>query len=140
MTDKTTQISTNGQHAMTGVDPEVLPKAKRRRFSAAYKRRIVEEAERCAYGEVGALLRREGLYSSHLANWRREWEAGALSSSPARRRGPQPQQSTAEKETVRLVRENKRLRKQLEHANLIIDAQKKLAQILGETMSVEEQP
>jgi len=114
-------------------DPEVVAVARRRQFSAAYKRRIVRTAAGCsAPGEVGALLRREGLYSSHLTHWRREIEAledGALS---AKRRGPKPDPDRAHARRVEgLERDVARLRHQLERAEQIIDAQKKLCEVLG---------
>ena len=120
-------------HAMNGAsklpDPEVEMKAKRRTFTAEYKRRILEEAERSTKsGEVGALLRREGLYSSHLTTWRRQREAGELAGLRPKKRGRK--QDEAALEMAKLRRENERLRKQLEQAELIIAAQKKLAQVL----------
>lgn len=131
MSQSSTILSKNGHPTSLQTDPEVVPKAKRRTFSAAYKQHILEEADRCnERGQVGALLRREGLYSSHLTDWRREREAGRLSGSTDQRRGRKPRQSAAEKENARLQRENERLRRQLERANLIISAPKKLAQAL----------
>jgi transposase-like protein len=120
-------------HAMNGKrkmsDPEVSTKAKRRTFTAEYKRRILEEADGCTKpGEVGALLRREGLYSSHLTAWRRQREAGGLAALTAKKRGRRKDEEAAE--LARLRRENERLRKQLGQAELIIAAQKKLAQAL----------
>lgn len=120
-------------HAMNGErkmpDPEVPVKAKRRTFSAAYKLRILEEADNCREpGEVGALLRREGLYSSHLAKWRRQREAGGLDGLKPKKRGRKKDEEAAE--IAQLRHENERLRKQLEQAAFIIAAQKKLAQAL----------
>ena len=120
-------------HAMNGErkmpDPEVSTKAKRRTFTAEYKRRILEEADRCTEpGEIGALLRREGLYSSHLTAWRRQREAGGLAGLTPKKRGRKKDEEAAE--LARLRRENERLRKQLGQAELIIAAQKKLAQAL----------
>ena len=107
-------------------DPQVVPKAERRRFSAEYKLSILAEADRCtAHGQIGALLRREGLYSSHLATWRRQREQGTL----GQKRGRKPDPQAAE--IKRLQRENERLRARLERAEHIIDVQKKLAQLLG---------
>jgi len=106
-------------------DNEVRPRATRRRFTAAYKRKIVEEAVQCAHGEIGALLRREGLYSSYLTKWRAEYEAGTLSNKA---RGPRANPNVAE--VKRLERENARLQRKLEQAKAIIDAQKKLARLL----------
>ena len=77
--------------AATAPDPEVPAKAQRRRFTAEYRLRILKQADACKRpGELGALLRREGLYSSHLANWRRQREQGALRDMRGRRRGPTP--------------------------------------------------
>ncbi|MCI0397253.1 MAG: transposase [Chloroflexi bacterium] len=117
-------------------DPEVVPCGQRRRFTAAYKQRIVEEAERCDQpGQVGALLRREGLYSSHLNTWRRQRAAGQLQGLAVQQRGRKSQQDGQAVELARLRRENERLRRQLEQAELIIAAQKKLAQALEQTLS-----
>lgn len=114
-------------------DPEVVAVARRRQFLPAYKLRIVRAAAACkAPGEIGALLRREGLYSSHLTDWRREIEAlenGALS---AKRRGPKPDADKANARRVEgLERDNARLRQKLERAEQIIEAQKKLCEVLG---------
>jgi transposase-like protein len=117
----------NGERTMP--DPEVPAKAKRRTFSAEYKLRILEEADNCTEpGEVGALLRREGLYSSNLTQWRRQREAGGLGGLRPKKRGRKKDQQAAE--NAKLRRENERLRKQLEQAEFIIAAQKKLAQAL----------
>lgn len=110
-------------------DPEVLPKAERRQFSADYKLRVLAEADRCSEpGQIGALLRREGLYSSHLSKWRQQRERGAL----GQQRGRKPDPQTAE--LKRLQRENERLRNRLERAEHIIEVQKKLAELLGTTL------
>jgi transposase-like protein len=111
-------------------DPEVLAKAQRRQYSAEYKRRILQEYEACTgLGEKGALLRREGLYSSHLTTWRRQRERGELEGLAPQKRGPKADPQTAE--LARLQRENERLHKRLEQAELIIEVQKKVSQILG---------
>lgn len=120
----------NGKHPST----EVQPRVQRRRFSAAYKRQIVEEAAECGYGELGALLRREGLYASYLAKWREEYAAGTLSDKP---RGPRANPTAAE--VKRLERENARLQRKLEQAEAIIEAQKKLARLL-ENQQEDEKP
>jgi len=122
-------------------DPEVVPKAKRRRFSAEYKRRILEEADNCTgAGQIGALLRREGLYSSHLSTWRRQREKGlleALSPLASGQGGLSPKKrgrkrkDELEREVARLQRENDRLRANLEQAEMIIEVQKKLSRLLG---------
>jgi len=117
-------------------DPEVTPRAKRRRFSAAYKLRIVREADGCSKpGEVGALLRREGLYSSHLVEWRRARDQGQLEGLAPRRRGPRPDPGRALRRQVeRLQRENARLRKRLETAETILEVQGNVSRLLGLTM------
>jgi len=114
------------------MDTEVPARVQRRRFTAAYKLDILEQAERCsAQGEIGALLRREGLYSSHLTSWRRTRQKGALAGL-SKKRGPIKKKKTAEaKEIERLVRENNKLREQLRRAAVINDVQKKVSDILG---------
>jgi transposase len=124
---KASSASNNGHWPVGIPDPEVEAHASRRRFSAAYKRRIVEEADKCTEpGAIGALLRREGLYSSQLATWRRQRAEETLVEKPPGR----PAEPLAA-ENARLRRENERLRRELEKAQLIMDAQKKLAQVLG---------
>jgi transposase-like protein len=114
-------------------EPEVLPRAKRRRFSAEYKLRILEEVDGCTQrGQIGALLRREGLYSSHLSTWRQQRLLGQLEGLSPKKRGRKPQDPAVE-EAARLRRENERLRARLEQAEMIIDVQKKLSQLLGLT-------
>ena len=114
-------------------DPEVLPRAERRRFSGEYKLRILEEADRCTErGQIGALLRREGLYSSHLSTWRRQRTEGQLDALSPRKRGRKSQDPSVE-ELTRLRRENENLRTRLEQAEIIIDVQKKLSRLLGLT-------
>lgn len=109
-------------------DPEVPSKARRRRFTAEYKLRILREAERCtSSGAIGALLRREGLYSSHLTSWRKQ-QAKALQ---PRRRGRKPQANPLRARVAQLERENARLQRELEKAEIIIDVQKKVAKLLG---------
>jgi transposase-like protein len=112
-------------------DPEVVIKAKRRKFSAEYKRRILEEADGCAEaGRIGALLRREGLYSSHLTTWRRQREGGLLDGLSPRKRG-RKRKDELEMEVAKLRRENERLQASLEQAEMIIEVQKKLSRLLG---------
>ena len=111
-------------------DPDVPAKAQRRKFTSEYKLRIVREAERCKeLGEIGALLRREGLYSSLLTAWRREVEQGARAALGSRKRGPKAR--VVDPRVKELERENARLRKRLEQAELIIGVQKKVSEILG---------
>ena len=109
--------------------PEVIEKASRRRFATEYKARILDEADRCTEpGQVGELLRREGLYSSHLTNWRRQREAGLA----PKRRGRKPKSNKKERQEMdRLRRENKRLAERLRQAETIIDVQKKVCEMLG---------
>jgi transposase-like protein len=107
--------------------------AKRRTFTAEYKRRILREADACTEpGEVGALLRREGLYSSHLTSWRKQRQRGELAGLSPKKRGRKGHSKTVSaKEYERLQRENRRLRQRLEQAELIIDIQKKASEMLG---------
>lgn len=108
------------------IDPEVPAKATRRKFTAQYKRDILAQAERCESGEVGALLRREGLYSSHLTTWRRQWEEGALAALTPRKRGREAKAPDAQTQRLEaLERENERLRQRLAQAETLIDVQKK---------------
>ena len=114
-------------------DPEVTAKAKRRRFSAAYKLRILREADALAeIGGVGEMLRREGLYSSHLSTWRCERERGELEGLAQKKRGRKadPERALA-RENERLARQVAALERRLEQAEAIIDVQKKVASLLG---------
>jgi transposase len=114
-------------------DPEVKPTALRRRFGAKEKLRILEEVDACTEpGEIGALVRREGIYSSYLSRWRRARDRGQLDGLSAKKRGPKRtlDQELAE-ENATLRRENERLRARLEQAETIIEVQKKLSQMLG---------
>ena len=111
-------------------DPEVVVKAQRRRFTAAYKQRILQEADACAQpGDIGAVLRREGLYSSHLSTWRHQRAQGELQGLTPAKRGRRADPQAAE--IVRLQRETARLTAQLARAELIIEVQKKVSQLLG---------
>lgn len=113
-------------------ETEVVVKPKRRQHSAEYKLRILRELDECAgKGEVGAILRREGLYSSLISKWREQREQGSLNGLSGQRRGPKVDPNAAE--LARLQRENKRLKEQLERAELIIEVQKKVARLMGET-------
>ena len=112
-------------------EPEVVPKAKRRKFSAQYKVRILEEADNCREaGQVGALLRREGLYSSHLSTWRRQRDRGRLEALSPKKRGRRGKDEL-EKELAQLRRENEQLKARLEQAEAVIAVQKKLSRLLG---------
>lgn len=116
-------------------DPEVPEKPVRRKFTAEYKLRILAKADACeTHGQVGALLRREGLYSSHLSRWRARQRAGALGALSPKKRGPEPDPVVPFKKRVSdLERENVSLRKELVQARTIIDVQKKVSGLLGET-------
>ena len=132
-------FSSNGSEPVGQPEPEVVPKAARRSFSAAYKLRIVEEADQCTErGQIGALLRREGLYSSQLATWRRQREAGVLQAMAPKKRGRKASLDAKDVEIAALRRENERLQKQLQQAELIIGAQKKLAAALEQTLTSSE--
>jgi transposase-like protein len=116
-------------------NPEVVPLAARRKFSAAEKNRILNLADNCTGpGEIGALLRREGIYSSHLATWRKHRRTSELAMLAEQKRGPKTNQATADaRQVLELQRENARLRDKLAKADLIIDVQKKLSTLLGLT-------
>ena len=130
----TQPLSNNGTSSLAApagaASEEVVARPTRRRFSATYKLRILQEADHRAPGEVGALLRREGLYSSHLTHWRQQRQAGALVALTARKRGPKvdPQAEAL----ARLQREHAKLQAKLARADLIIDAQKKLLVLLNQ--------
>jgi len=114
-------------------DPQVTAKAKRRRFTAEYKLRVLREADALAEtGGIGEMLRREGLYTSHLSAWRRERERGELEGLAAKKRGrkARPDKELIE-ENQRMAREIARLEKRLAQAETIIDVQKKVATLLG---------
>lgn len=114
-------------------DGEVLAGPKRRTFSAKYKQRILREADACTGpGEIGALLRREGLYSSHLSAWRAAAKRGERQGLSTKR-GP-TERTVSEREHKRLQRENEKLKQELATARLIIEAQKKLSEVLETTL------
>ena len=110
-------------------DPEVVADAKRRTFTADYKSRILAEADAAAThpGAIGALQRREGLYSSHLVTWRRERQAGILKGLTPLKRGPQSKRNPQEEQMHELRRQNQRLTEELRKAAIVIDIQKKWA-------------
>ena len=114
-------------------DPEVFAKPKRRTYRTEYKQHILEEAEAAAgtRGGVGALLRREGLYSSLLATWRRERADGIREALTPRKRGPKSKRNPMDEEVQKLRRQNARLTEDLRKAHIIIDVQKKVAALLG---------
>jgi len=112
---------------------EVSAKAERRRFTAEYKRKILKEADGCSRpGELGALLRREGLYSSHLTAWRRAREQGGLAGLSPKKRGPRAEVADPrDQRIVELERDNRCLKARLERAEALIEVQKKVALLLG---------
>ena len=116
-----------GFRAVAPLDSEVLARPKRRSFTAEYKQRILQEAEVAAAmrGGLGALLRREGLYSSLLAYWRRERAEGIREALTPRKRGPKSQRHPLQEENLKLQRQNARLTEDLRKAHIIIDVQKK---------------
>jgi len=121
---------TQSPAVLTLPDPEVVVKAQRRRFTAEYKQRILQEADAGTHpGEVSALLRREGLYSSHLSTWRHQRAQGELQGLTPAKRGRQANPQAVE--NARLQRETERLKAQLARAELIIEVQKKVSQLLG---------
>jgi transposase len=120
-------------NALAATETEVLSKAQRRRFTAEYKRKVLQEADACVkQGELAALLRREGLYSSHLTTWRRLRDAGELSGLTARKRGPKARSVDERDRTIaEQQRQIARLTAKLEKAEIIIDVQKKVGRLLG---------
>ena len=126
---------------LRAVDPEVLEKPKRRRFSAEYKLRILQEAERCEEsGQLSALLRREGLYSSNLTTWRRQFKRGALSGLAPKKRGRRAKSidDPRDRRIRELERENERLSRRLAQAETIIEFQKKASDLLGISLLGDE--
>jgi transposase len=117
----------------TSPTTEVSEKPARRRFSAEYKLRILAEADRCTeLGQIGEVLRREGLYSSHLNNWRRQRDEGVLAGLKPKRRGRKAKRKNPlADEVAQLQRKNQRLEEKLRQAKLIIDVQKKVSEMLN---------
>ena len=138
-------VETGGARRATGVstdsatqpghfpDPEVTEKAVRRKFTAAYKLRILQEAETCAtQGQIGALLRREGLYSSNLTTWRRQQKKGALEALSPKHRGPKAKNiAPSDRRIAELEKENRQLKEKLKQAETIIDVQKNSRKYFG---------
>lgn len=123
-------MSVERMNPQVAPDPQIVPKAERRRFSAEYKLRILAEADGCTgRGQIGALLRREGLYSSHLDKWRQQRQQGVLKALAPQKRGRKPDPQA--EEISRLRSENEQLRARLQRAEHIIDVQKKLAELFG---------
>jgi len=143
---RATGISSGGRSGGPGVisilpDPEVHEKPVRRQFTAEYKRRILREAATCkAPGERGALLRREGLYSSNLTTWHRQMEQGTFEALSPKKRGPKERKpDPSMKRIVELEKETQKLRHKLRQAELIIEAQKKIAEILNRSTEPEDE-
>jgi transposase len=126
----------------SSLDSEVPAKAQRRIFTAEEKKRILEETDRALVsggGGIGAILRREGIYSSTLHNWRKERDR-AVHKAFSQKRGPQPQRNPLAAENEKLRRQNQRLQEELEKAYIIIDVQKKVARLLGQPIAETEKP
>ncbi len=116
---------------------EIVAKAKRRHFTAAEKIRILREVDACqGTGEIGALLRREGIYSSDLTTWRKQRESRELDGLAPKKRGPKPNPEAIE--LAKLRREHERLKERMRQAELIIDVQKKVARMLGATLDAPD--
>ena len=131
--------STTGGNTTAHPDPEVVAQAKRRRFTAEYKQRILTAADQAkGTGGIGALLRREGLYSSLLATWRRERDAGVLQALTPQKRGPKSKRDPLAEENLQLRRETQRLIEELRKAEIVIDIQKKVATLLGRPIPASE--
>jgi transposase-like protein len=129
--------SNNGSKSSDVPNPEVLEKAQRRIYTAEYKLQILQETDTCSEGQIGAILRREGLYSSHLTCWRRQRQAGQLAALTDNKRGRKPTpENPLSVEVERLRRENQRLSQRLQQAELIIDIQKKASAILNITLAM----
>lgn len=131
-----TKITSNSDGEGSVRPTEVKPRATRRRFTAEYKRAILAEADACTRsGELGALLRREGLYSSHLSKWREQRARGELQGLAPKKRGPKPAAKSLLDDRVReLERENEKLRKRAERAEALVEVQKKLSELWGVTL------
>jgi transposase len=127
-TRSATDVNAGAIHA----DPEVVAQAKRRRFTAEYKHHILTKADQAkGFGGVGALLRREGLYSSLLTTWRREREAGVRQALAPQKRGPKSKRNPLQDEHDKLLRDHALLTEQLRKAEIVIDVQKKVGALLG---------
>jgi transposase len=130
--DRSGTGSKTGPEPNAHPDPEVVAQAKRRRFTAEYKHHILRKADQAkGSGGVGALLRREGLYSSLLTTWRREREAGVRQALAPQKRGPKSKRNPLQDEHDKLLRDHARLTEQLRKAEIVIDVQKKVGALLG---------
>ena len=126
------------EQAVVGPAIEVVAKATRRRFTVEYKRKIVREADACKTpGTVGALLRREGLYSSHLTTWRAARERGELAGAPTKRGPVRRVADSRDKRITELGRENTHWRKRAERAEALVELQKQIAALLGTPLTTE---
>jgi transposase-like protein len=113
-------------------NPEVLARAKRRTYTGEYKQKVLAEADAArGSGEIGAVLRRHGLYSSHLTKWRQERKSGILEGLAPQKRGPKSKTNPLKAENQKLRRDNERLTDRLRKAEIVIDVQKKVAMLLG---------
>ena len=121
-------------------DPEVVARAKRRIFTGEYKQRVLAEADKAKgeSGGIGALLRREGLYSSHLTTLRHERAAGIQHSLTPQKRGPKSKRTPLDEENQKLRRENQHLSEELRKAEIVIDIQKKVAALLGRPLGTTD--
>jgi transposase len=129
----------DGSNQVEQVETAGVERAQRRQYTREYKLRILDEIDAIAEpGQMGAILRREGLYSQIISKWRQQRVEGRLNASRTIHRGPQPVPERMELE--RLSRENERLRKRLEQAELIIDVQKKVSQLLGVKWDESQKP
>jgi transposase-like protein len=122
-------------------DPEVLEKKPRRRFSAKYKLKVLAEIDACGKsGEIGAILRREGLYHSNISTWKRQREQGMLQGLTPKKRGRKNKEvNPLSKRVAELERKNKRLADKLKKAETIIDVQKKISDILGINQPISDE-
>ena len=121
-----------GRREAPGPNPEVLARAKRRTYTGEFKQKVLAEADAArGSGEIGAVLRRHGLYSSHLTKWRQERKSGILEGLAPQKRGPKSKANPLTAENQKLQRANERLTDRLRKAEIIIDVQKKVAMLLG---------
>lgn len=127
----------NGKVSAEVPDTEVAPKAQRRQYSLEYKQRILAELNACTQpGQAGAILRREGLYSQLISKWRQQFQRHGQAGLASQKRGPKADPQAAE--LARVQRENEQLRKRLERAEVIIEVQKKVSQLLD--LPTESEP
>src|SRR5690606_39695110 len=126
--------------SVTDISSGVSLRGRRRRFTADYKAKIVQEAERCrAPGEIGSMLRREGLFSSQLADWRKQYRSGAQKALSSRR-GPGKKRSAEQVEIERLQKEVAGLRRKLDHAEQLIGLQEKLSELMSSSNLEDTDP